>query len=361
MRKNDENRNIRKPNYELLRIFAILLITLMHSLRSAYGHNIGFVGVNTIGNMGVTLFVLISGYFGIRMRASKLIWLWTTMLFYSLLIFSIDYYLSEVPTLADGNIKAFLKHLYTVLTPVTSNTWWFCTSYFILMLLSPLFNKAVDSMTKLQFQYLLAVLILVYSISPTFLMHSLSNVPNGKCTENMILAYFLGRYFAKEGIPLTIRKHVGLCFIGCVAIIFLVNYFLFDPLFMAKDHNFFIILGSICIFYYFGKTNISSEKAGNVIRYAASYAFPFYLMNIFLISKLEHQYSNLSGIDYFLGFMTVLAEVILISVLVELFRRLVMQHLLRTPSRYFDHQVEALKKKGTYGIYLNFFYTRKST
>ena len=114
MRKNDENRNIRKPNYELLRIFAILLITLMHSLRSAYGHNIGFVGVNTIGNMGVTLFVLISGYFGIRMRASKLIWLWTTMLFYSLLIFSVGYYLSEVPTLADGNIKAFLKHLYTV-------------------------------------------------------------------------------------------------------------------------------------------------------------------------------------------------------------------------------------------------------
>lgn len=311
--------------------------------------------------MGVTLFVLISGFFGIRMRASKLMWLWTTMLFYSLLIFSVDYYYSKVPTLADGDIKAFVKHLYTVLTPVTSNTWWFCTSYFIIMLLSPLFNKAVESMTKLQFQYLLAVLILVYSISPTFLMHSLSDVPNGKCTENMILAYFLVRYFAKEGVPLTIRKHVGLIFIVCVAIIFFVNYYLFDPLFMAKDHNLFIILGAICIFYYFGKIRIRYERAGNVIRYFASFAFPLYLMNDFLIFKLHHQFCDLSGFDYFKGYITVQAEVILISFFVELLRRLIMQHLLRRPSHYFDHQVEVLKKKGTYGIYLNFFYTKKST
>ena len=71
-------------------------------------------------------------------------------------------------------------------TPATSNTWWFCTSYLIVLLLSPFLNKICDSISQRQFQYLLAVLLAVYSLSPTFLMHSLSGSPNGKCTENMI-------------------------------------------------------------------------------------------------------------------------------------------------------------------------------
>ena len=58
----------RYTNYELLRIFAILLISLMHGIRSAYGssyplNDMAHVIINAIGNTGVTLFVLISGFF----------------------------------------------------------------------------------------------------------------------------------------------------------------------------------------------------------------------------------------------------------------------------------------------------------
>jgi len=348
----------RFPNYELLRVFAFLVISLMHGARSAYGHSVGFVAINTIGNMGVTLFVLISGYFGIRLRVSKIVWLWTTTLFYSLFLFGVEYYLAEIPGIHDGSAKAFVKQLYTALTPITSNTWWFITSYIILMLLAPLFNKAADSMSKLQFQYLIAVLLFVYSLSPTFLMHSLSDVPNGKCTENMILAYFIGRYFAKMGIPRTIRNHATTIFLACVTIIFCINYFVFDPLFLAKDHSLFIIIGAICIFYFFGNISIQSATAGNIIRYMATYAFPFYLMNVFLVSHLEHQFCSLSGWEYCKGYFMMQAEILAISFLIEFTRRLIMEHLIRKPSRYFDRKVEQLKNKGAYGIYLNFFFTR---
>jgi hypothetical protein len=348
----------RFPNYELLRVFAFLTISLMHGARSAYGHSVGFVAINTIGNMGVTLFVLISGFFGIRLRASKIIWLWTTTLFYSLLLFAVQCYLTEIPCINNGNAKEFIKLLYTALTPITSNTWWFVTSYIIVMLLSPLFNKAADSMSKLQFQYLITILAIVYSLSPTFLMHSLSDVPNGKCTENMILAYFIGRYFAKMGIPRTIQCHATTILLVCVTVIFSINYFVFDPLFLAKDHSLFIILGAICIFYFFGNISIQSTTVGNIIRYMATYAFPFYLLNVFLISHLEFQYCSLSGWEYCKGYLIVQAVILGISFLIEFARRLIMEHLIRKPSRYFDRKVEQLKHKGAYGIYLNFFFTK---
>lgn len=206
----------RLSNYELLRIVAILLISLMHGISSAYGshfavNSIAHVSTNAVGNMGVTLFVLISGYFGIRLRASKAWQLWSTMFFYSLLLFAAQCYLHEVPSPQEDG-KEFLKLLNVALTPATSNTWWFCTSYLIVLLLSPFLNKICDSISQRQFQYLLAVLLAVYSLSPTFLMHSLSGSPNGKCTENMILVYFLGRYIALYGIPEVIRRHAALLF-----------------------------------------------------------------------------------------------------------------------------------------------------
>lgn len=353
--------NLRLPNYELLRIFSILAISVMHGIRGCYGHSVAFVGVNTIGNMGVTLFVLISGYFGIRLRASKVLWLWSTILFYSLLIFAIQYHFNEIPTLESGDTtKDFIKHLYVALTPVTSNTWWFCTSYIILMLLSPLFNKATSSMSKLQFQYLIAILLLLYSLSPTFLHHPLSGITNGKCTENMIMLYFIGRYFAKFGIPLTIRKYAAFFFIICVTLIFCVNFFLFDPLFMAKDNNFFIILGAICIFYYFGIIHVQSDTVANIIRYIASMVFPFYLMNVFLIDHFEHQYYNLNGLDYFIAFLITQAEILSITFAIEFTRRFLMKHLIKKPSHYFDKKVDQLKKKSVYGVYLSFLYTKKT-
>ena len=232
--------NSRQANYELLRIYAILLISLMHGISSAYAsvnlvNSIAHVSINAIGNMGVTIFVLVSGYFGIRLRVSKIIWLWSLMFFYSLVIFAIQCYTSEIP-LPDNyeNAKEFLKNLYTAITPVTSNRWWFCSSYFILMMLAPLLSKACNNISKQSFQYLLGVLLFFYSISPTFLMHSLTYTLGGKCTETIILAYLIGRYIARFGYPACIQQHYRTIFIGCFSVIFVVDFFVMDPLFMAE-------------------------------------------------------------------------------------------------------------------------------
>lgn len=336
----------RLSNIELLRIFAILLISFMHGIKSAYGssfelNSVTHIVVNAIGNMGVTIFILISGYFSINSKPSKLFRLWCVILFYSLLIFAYNSYITYNIISHEFSSKGFIKELYTALTPITSCTWWFFTSYTILFWLAPLFNKAVDYMSKQQFLYLLAVLLFFYSISPTFLMHSVSNTPNGKCTENMILAYFIGRYFSKYGIPQMLQRHYFHLFAVCFLTIFCVNYFVFDPLFMSKDHNLFIILGAICIFIYFKNITINHLKISNSICYLASFVFPIYLLNWSLIGVLEPLYCNNSdNISYLPRFLLTQLCIIVLSIIIETIRRLLFDRLIKRLETCINNKTE---------------------
>ncbi len=281
------------------------------------------VMVNAIGNMGVTIFIIISGYFGIQFRLSKIFKLWCIILFYSLFLFAYDCFQTGF-SLSDITSKAFIKSLYKALTPITSNTWWFFTCYTILFMLSPLLNKAVDSMTKKQFLYLLGVLLFFYSISPTFLMHSLSNTPGGKCTENMILAYFIGRYISKYPLPPLLLHHPALIFLMCSTIIFCVNFFIFEPLYFCKDHNLFIILGALSTFVWFkSMPQPTGEKTNNIILYAATYAFPIYLLNSFIM-KFEYTYSAYVNDTLFLPNLILFLTIAIITAIgIETIRRII--------------------------------------
>lgn len=344
MKRNNQTGSTlpRLANYELLRICAIIMISFMHGIRDAYGsleplNASAHVAINAIGNTGVTLFVLISGFFGLRLRCSKVFGLWSTIFFYSLLIFIVQYALHEIPTFDQGETKSLVKHLYAACTPVTSKTWWFCTSYFIVFLLSPLFNKACQSMSKVQFQYLLGVLLVFFSLSPSFLMHSVSGASNGKCTENMILAYFLGRYLALYGTPRIVKEHATKLLLGSLAIIFVVNYYVFDPLFLSKDHSIFIILAAVCIFHFFGKLTITSDKANRFIRYAATYTFPYYLLNIFLLNHLDFQMAGFANSPQFLlRFLLVQLEILACSFIIDLLRRLLTSQLVKKTCERLD-------------------------
>lgn len=61
----------RHSGLECLRIISIILIVSMHILGNTF-HTSNWLNkefilfINTLGNTGVTLFILISGYFGIR-------------------------------------------------------------------------------------------------------------------------------------------------------------------------------------------------------------------------------------------------------------------------------------------------------
>ena len=79
----------RNSSIELLRLLAIFGIVVMHIngplLGSAFGLNSIWIQLeNSIFNCGVSVFVLISGYFGIRRTSFKILLLELSALLYSL-------------------------------------------------------------------------------------------------------------------------------------------------------------------------------------------------------------------------------------------------------------------------------------
>ena len=152
----------RNSNFELLRILAIFFIILMHTAGMTAGSercftNVAFgTAIGCIGNMGVTIFVLISGYFGIKFRAERFVQLCILTTFYSVFVCLIN----TDWQLTDDVFKSFL------VIPLYNN--WFISCYLITMLLSPFINDFAEKLEKHRFIGLITVLFLTFNLLPTF-------------------------------------------------------------------------------------------------------------------------------------------------------------------------------------------------
>src|SRR5574344_2218204 len=267
---------------ELLRILSILMIVLMHGVGCAMNSNnevnkISFVLINAFCNMGVTVFVVISGYFGIRFKVSSAVRLWLLLCIYSVIIHSYKVY--------SGNACLSVNLIVKTITPISSNAWWFMTCYAVTFCLSPFLNMIICHLSQRRASSLLAVLVLFFVIFPTFLHHSITN-DYGKGLPNFILAYLIGQYIHKYKLPNFFVANSGLIFFLCGIVIFLVNFCTKNLLLFSKDNNLFIIVGAISLFVWTTKHSFRSKS----INYIAGYAFPLYLMNSVLLTVVVPTY-----------------------------------------------------------------------
>lgn len=157
----------RNSSIEMLRILAMLGIVIMHANGAVmeHGSGTGFAWTqieNGIFNAGVSIFVLISGYFGIRRSTQKLIELESTVILYAVLSALVGCYFGKESILSI--IKAFI--------PVSTNCYWFISCYILLMIFSPYINRAIDSMSELQHRQLLLLMSAVFLVTPTVIYYS---------------------------------------------------------------------------------------------------------------------------------------------------------------------------------------------
>lgn len=123
----------RQANFELVRIFAMFLIVLWHirvhymegmqSLNPTVGKTMGML--MSLISFHVDLFILISGYFGIRNSKRGIIRNLIICIFY---LWSIN-----VVELATGNPLDWRE----IFLPVSHNPWWFMRCYFMLVMIAP--------------------------------------------------------------------------------------------------------------------------------------------------------------------------------------------------------------------------------
>lgn len=192
------NVKVRNSKIELLRIVAMLFIVLSHS--SVHGMLAGSqseLAVNTIalkwfvlGNLGVDIYILISGYFLCEKKDS-----WKSMgrllgqvWFYSILGLGIYTYACE-----HWGEQMSVSDIIYACFPTVCIEYWFFTVYIILLLLVPFINIALNAITQKQFQALIGIMLVWWSIIPSVTTWNMY----GNEVLQFIMLYCIGAYFKK--------------------------------------------------------------------------------------------------------------------------------------------------------------------
>lgn len=190
-------RPVRASNFELLRLLAMLLVLILHAnyltfhfptFEALHDQPLGSLGriwSESLAIVGVNVFVLISGYFGIRLRIKGMVSLLFQAAFYT-----IGIYLTLVALdLEPFQSKAFLRTFY----PLDRSKEWFLPTYLSLMIFSPLLNAFVQKQTE---QGLRHYLIFFYVLSTLFgFLSDQLDVQYGYSIFSFCGIYLLGRYF----------------------------------------------------------------------------------------------------------------------------------------------------------------------
>ncbi|MBO5144524.1 MAG: acyltransferase [Lachnospiraceae bacterium] len=234
----------RQLNYELLRIIAMLMIVCLHYLGKGgllpepSGADMNAVGymawlIEAFCLVSVNVYVLISGYFGVdsisvqtdenpisfRKVLRRPCKIWHQVLFYSLTIGCI--------ALLIGAQEFDLYQFFSYCFPIVTEHYWFASAYVVLCLLMPFLNAGFSRLRQKEIEYLLAGLLLVFSISKTVLPMQLPWDKDGYDVLWFVILYLTGAYLKRyEWKFLKDRWKSGVLYLGSTAVIFASFFFL---------------------------------------------------------------------------------------------------------------------------------------
>ncbi len=155
----------RDSNLELLRILCMALIVGYHFvggteswityLQFSTFNLVAYHSVGLWGQTAVLCFVLITGYFMVdgRVKASKIIRLAAETWFYSVAITAIMVWAGLAELNPDITLRTFF--------PLMFRSYWFITDYILLLLIAPILNKLIHTLSKRELGYSIAVMLFV--------------------------------------------------------------------------------------------------------------------------------------------------------------------------------------------------------
>ena len=278
---------IRNSNLELLRILAMFLIISHHYIlhgalpleEMPYTiHKVIALCLSAGGRSGVSLFLLISGYFSIRstFNVKRVITLIVKVWVFSVLLFLV-FHLILTPD-ATLNIKSLVK----IFLPSTFTQWWFATVFIILSLLSPFINIALRALTQNQHKNLVVLLIVIWCIIPTF---TAAEFGFSRLAWAVSL-YIISAYFSLYPPKIRFNVHIGLCVFWLIVLftsIFILEYLgRFHSVFSTNSQYFCsfnklpVFMFSLELFLIF--TNMK-PRYSKVINTVASTTFGIYLIH----------------------------------------------------------------------------------
>ena len=192
-------------------IFIVISHYSVHGNIKTYGMNLGFnkilLDTTQLGGLGVTIFVMITGYFmyNKKFNVSRIVNLLLATWFYSIVInFSV--------AIINGyqiDLKPFVKTFFPVLT----SQYWFVTAYIVLMCVSPFINKLIENLDRGEFLTFIFVQVFLFSLLDTATMSIYSAGLQGGYFAQFLMFYIIGAYLGKykEECLLKLKTLVILC------------------------------------------------------------------------------------------------------------------------------------------------------
>ena len=232
---------------------------------------------------GPNVFVLISGYWGMKLNPKKFCWLLFEVMFFVLGLYTFALVIGSI----DFNVKDFLMRINTL----PCRYYWFITVYIMLYAISPILNTFVEHTDLKSFRRTLLFFFAFqtyYSIFPK----SALEFNGGYTLVSMSGLYILGRYikqriwkdaFLSFSSKFYLFFTIVLVAIQTCYVLFIRSYFGVDNAFIVKNvlgglsyHNPIVILLTTTIFMWFA--NIKVGKFQSAINYVGSSCLAVYLL-----------------------------------------------------------------------------------
>ena len=287
----------RQSNFELMRIFSMLLIIAYHYVLFSNFHFSSFeMSFNRLfyqsmlldGKTGVNLFVMLSGYFLIRsknIRTVKVLKLWGQAFFYIIVIWILFH------KTINGFGSMPQDKLIGKIFFLSSGAQWFIATYLVMYLLSPYLNVMLSALSRTQYRRLLVLTGIFWCLIPTvsWIPGLVVTTFQGSDLMFFLFLYALGGYLRLHHEPGKKKASFWfLCaagiFLLCVGITAAVDVWdmnslgklkLLDYLFDYQNHVLILLL-SLFLFMGFRELRIGNSRVVNLL---SSLTFGIYLIH----------------------------------------------------------------------------------
>lgn len=371
MSQNQKQLNVRNSSIELLRIISMIMIVSGHfATHGGFSFDIKSLSVPRLwwgfiemgGNLGVNVFVLISGYFlvasnGKTFNLNRILKFWGQVFVYSITI----YFIFGVIGIQEIGLISIINTLF----PITFSSWWFASTYFVLYLLHPFINMFLQKLDKKAYQALIAMQLLLWCVIPTFTTsyyqsNSLLWFITLYCVAGYVRIFGLNpRFTAKSYLGFWLLTST-LRYLSCICLMIIGIKIPFAGeycIYFYNPQSILTFLSALSLFMVFEKCNIGYIKWINII---ASATFGVYLIhdsNIIRPLLWQELFKNAQYQDSMLLIpysIIVVAIVYLICTLIDLLRQQIIEKPFMKLINHYS-KTEIKSKEKVFTIIKNFF------
>ncbi len=274
----------RDSNVELLRIISMILVLITHAcyvslgpptyndIAGSFASSLMRSLSESLSDVGVNTFILISGWFGIRSRMGRFMEFVFQIYFIEIVLYVTMRVLGLTEAMGmDGWLELFFFRY---------GTYWFIKAYIVLYVFAPILNAFTETCSRKQLRYFLISFYIVQSVYGFYI--NTGWFSSGYSPLSFIGLYILGRYmhlypnqFTKfdKFVDLTLYLMVALI----TALFSLAMTYFFGKVGTALFKNScpLMIISSVYFFLFFTKISLRSK----VVNWLSASCFAVYLIH----------------------------------------------------------------------------------